>query len=278
MYNNNSFIWLAVLSTLIAIVVAYPLSINYAPNPRPHTPNITDVSWETYFETFGTIMFSFGGHAGFPSYQKNMHKYYKYFDYSLMIGYAYIFVAVVPFAVSMGLLYGNSVEPNILDNLPNNKWAIIIIILITTHMTTSLATLVPPVADILSSFVRVSLTKKNKNIIHNTNKMEISNDSKLTNNIQNSLSKHNYWWSPILIQLICGAMAVLLQDHFFIVMSLLGNTTITMCTFVMPSILYIKYFKNNISMTEKIICWICVIIGIITGVTAVTNAVINLIP
>ena len=269
-----SFVWVACLSTLIAILIAYPVTINYAPNPHPGSPSVKDVQWTDYFTTYGTIMFSFGGHAGFPSYQKNMGKHYKYFNYSLLIGYGYIFIMLFPFSICMAFLYGNSVEDNVLSNLPdNNVGATVIKILITTHMSSGMATLVPPVADILSSFARMCCNKENSQIMDTEQIIQ-----KAQNKPENVLKQNKtYWWSPIIIQLICGALAVLLQDHFFNVMSILGNTTITICTFVMPCVLYVQYFKNKLSIIENVLCWCCIIIGIATGIIAVTGAIIDII-
>ena len=60
-------------------------------------------------------------------------------------------------------------------------------------------------------------------------------------------------------------------------MGILGNTAITACTFVLPCILYIKRFKDRMSIYHKCFCWSCGIIGFITGLCGVVTVVISLI-
>eukprot|EP01084_Bolivina_argentea_P227987 385143_1 len=246
-HHYKFFVWLAVLSSFIAIILAFPIVISNSPKPNPPIPPLTNDTIYDFLQAYGTIMFAFGGHAGFPTYQKNMGiKYQHLFKYSIAISYIYIFIMILPFSIVMALLYGDQVDDNILNNLPdNNIVALVIIGFITFHMLSAMATLVPPVAVIISKLIR--------------------NDTNV------------YWWSPILVQLVAVIIAISLQDNFLIIMGILGNTTVTLCTFVMPCLLYVMHFKNKISIWNKICCWICVVVGILTGICAIGVTIYNLI-
>ena len=60
------FVWLAVISSFIAIILSYPVIIKYAPS-HPSLPSMSSAKPINYATAYGTIMFSFGGHAGFPT-------------------------------------------------------------------------------------------------------------------------------------------------------------------------------------------------------------------
>ena len=280
-HDYQWFVWLAVFSSFLAIIMAFPVVAEYAPSSdKVSQLSLSDITLSNVIQAFGTIMFAFGGHAGFPTYQKNMGvKYQKYFNYSIIITYAYIFVMMFSFSIVITLLYGGDLKDNVLENLPdNNVFSKIITILITFHMFSATSTLVPPVCAILSKLiVKTSICVNNRIRNNGTRPSRISRISFDQLEVDGENVEIVQWWTPILVQFIAACIAIALQDNFLTVMGILGNTTVTLCTFVMPCLLYLVHFKNRISMCSKIVCATGALAGVVIGIISVGSNINDLI-
>ncbi len=243
--HYTPFIWVAVLTTLAGIILRWITIVDSAPE-HPSSP--PDFSLYSSLEAFGAIAFSFGGHAGFPYYQQNMKSsHQKYFGISVLIAYAYILTLEGPFCITVALLYKGDLAPNFLESLPDNTLSIVILSLFTLHMLTAISTIVPPVAHNLLYLIRI-----------------VNPDLEIER-------KDIALCSPFIVQLVAVIIALTLQENFFSVMALLGNTTITLCTFVLPAVFYLANprVQETTTLIRQIGCWICITFGTTVGILSI---------
>ena len=124
--------------------------------------------------------------------------------------------------------------------------SMVILILFTSHMLTAISTLLPPVVD---------------SVVHLTFKLRPS--------MEEHHKKYVVRFTPVVIQTFAGAVALILQQDFFMVMALLGNTTVILCTFILPAIFYLEHPNIQESTFHKICCSGCVIFGVIAGIMSI---------
>ncbi len=234
-------IWIAVFTTFTGIIFRWVSIVEFAPDHPAEPP---EFSWYSCLEAFGVITFSFGGHAGFPSYQQNMKESYrKYFVISVSIAYAYILILEVPFCATVAILYKGDLGPNFLESLPsNNVVSFIILFLFTIHMLTAISTLVPPVAHNLFHLVRTlgpAMEEENLIVVS--------------------------MCSPFIVQLIAVIIALTFRENFFFIMALLGNTTITLCTFILPAVFYLNHPNIERTLIHEVACFLCIVFGTFIG-------------
>ncbi|CAB9503681.1 Transmembrane amino acid transporter protein [Seminavis robusta] len=182
----------------------------------PPTPQLT---FATLVKTFGSILFSFAGHTGYPTYHAQMREDHQHFKASLLGTYEYMGIMLIPFAFVTPHLWGTAVADNLLSSLPPNSTVYAINILITIHIFFAISPWVMPLSDLLNFVVFHHFQAPN-------------------------LEHHQYIF-PICVQAVACLVAIAFADSFAVVMSFMGATFMACLTFVFPSILYMTHLRNK---------------------------------
>jgi amino acid permease len=243
-------LWLAVLAALGGIVLRWTSVVPQAPSDVPSDGNGggIDRSWTEILQSIGAIAFSFGGHAGFPSYQRDMQVSGRpYFCVAITMAYAYTMLLELPFCATVAALRGDDLTPSFVDTLPeNSSVSFAILVLSTASMLSAISALVPPVAHNLTHWLD-------------------------TDRLVNPAA------APFTVQLFACSLAVLFQTRFFHIMSLLGTSSVTLCTFVLPAVFYLRNERlRDAGWATTVGCWACIAIGAFVGTLSTTFSLCSL--
>ncbi|GIX79464.1 aa_trans domain-containing protein [Caerostris extrusa] len=116
-------------------------------------------SVKSFFLSYGTILFAFGGAASFPTFQNDM-KDRTQFPKAATFDFWHSLVLYLPVAVLGYLVYGNTLVPNVLDALPYSIPKSVISIMLALHMFFAFLLVInAPVQD-LEEFFKVSVWKR----------------------------------------------------------------------------------------------------------------------
>ncbi|KAG8184420.1 hypothetical protein JTE90_004590 [Oedothorax gibbosus] len=122
---------IALGSTIVACVLLIVLiAKDAAVAANAHYPPPTV---KNFFLAFGTILFSFGGAASFPTFQNDM-KNRNDFPKAAIAGFIFLLILYVPVAVLGYSVYGDKVESDVIDSLPHSTIKTIISVLLAFHM------------------------------------------------------------------------------------------------------------------------------------------------
>ncbi|XP_067002631.1 uncharacterized protein [Anabrus simplex] len=239
----------ALLTTAFACVLIFTeIVMDGLRNVNPVKHKIPD--FKSFFLAFGTILFSFGGASTFPTIQNDMLQKNK-FSTSVTIGFAVIILLYLPVAAGGYLVYGEAVDPNIA--LSVNKTTLIVIanILMAVHLILAFLIVINPVCQELEEISGVP---------------------------------HHFHWKRCLLRTIMICMMVFVGEsipHFGKILSLVGGSTITLLTFVFPSLFYMKLCdQKNTEWPERYIppyiriyLWELILIGIAGGTASTYSAI-----
>ncbi|KAJ9600373.1 hypothetical protein L9F63_009343, partial [Diploptera punctata] len=174
------------------------------------TPVIHEVhGFTSFFLAFGTILFSFGGASTFPTIQNDMIEKTK-FTTSVTIGFSVILMLYLPVAAAGYYVYGEAVNPNIVLSLPKSILAVIANILLAIHLVLAFLIIINPVCQELE---------------------EIANIPRYFN------------WKRCLVRTSMLCIMVFVGESvpkFGKILSLVGGSTVTLLTFVLPPYFYMK--------------------------------------
>lgn len=174
---------------------------SYTPLPTP--------TFATFGQSFGAILFGFGGHALFPALQSTMKKP-EQFRYA--IGNAYFIVLTMYISVSAVAVttFGGSTESNILQSFTESGLQKFGIVAVTAHLLFAVITIQLPVGQILDHCFHVN---KHLGVRHVCVRVATMGLTAVT------------LWG--------------LQSKFFCVIALIGGTTTNLMTLVFPSLFYL---------------------------------------
>lgn len=100
--------------------------------------------FSSFFVSFGTILFCFGGAVMFPTIQTDMinpGRFYK----SVVLAYFIMLLFYLPVAIGGLVVFGHLTKDNIIDNLDHNWIRTSILVLITGHLLTAYTIILNPV-------------------------------------------------------------------------------------------------------------------------------------
>ncbi|KAK0411714.1 hypothetical protein QR680_005801 [Steinernema hermaphroditum] len=127
--------WWAVVLAMVTTTVAVVLMvvggiIDYGTcNPHREMPGF---SITQYFLALGTLLFSYGGHAAFPTIQHDMKKPY-HFKKSVALSFITVDLLYIPVCIVGYITYGDSLRDSIINSIQTNWIQQAINILITVH-------------------------------------------------------------------------------------------------------------------------------------------------
>ncbi|PSN34891.1 hypothetical protein C0J52_16728 [Blattella germanica] len=210
--------------------------------------------FSSFFLAFGSILFAFGGASTFPTIQNDMVQKDK-FSVSVIIGFSVILALYLPVATAGYFVYGEAVHPNIVLTLQNSIWVMLANILLAIHLVLAFLIVINPVCQELEEICHVP---------------------------------HEFNWKRCLIR--TGMMCIMIFigesiPKFGKILSLVGGSSITLLTFVLPSLFYMRlcdqekqvnWPERNIPAYIRIYLWELILIGLIGGTASTYNAILEI--
>ncbi|GMT01176.1 hypothetical protein PENTCL1PPCAC_23350, partial [Pristionchus entomophagus] len=145
---------IAVISTSTAIVLIFVGAAHDQGECMKYV-EYPPVVFEKFFLAYGTIMFAYGGHACFPTFQHDMKKPQD-FSKSVIVGYIVIIIMYLPVSVYGYIVYGGSLTGgSIIPSLQVNWVQTAVNILITLHVIFTEIIVMSPLTLTLEELFRI---------------------------------------------------------------------------------------------------------------------------
>lgn len=208
----------AVGATLATAVACVLLVIKVAMEDGAWDPVLhSTTEFEPFFMAFGTIVFAFGGHPAFPTFQTDMKKPGD-FKWAVLLGYLVVMVMYLPISSVAYFIYGKNVQSNILltksRDVDNKEVSDVINqvveVLITIHLILGLLIVINPFCQELESYARVP---------------------------RHFTWKRCVFRSVVVIVILFVAESI---PKFGAILSLVGGSTVTLLAYICPSLFYLK--------------------------------------
>ncbi|XP_045612816.1 uncharacterized protein [Procambarus clarkii] len=244
---------LAVIATAAAVVVIV-IQIFEFPETRPDNPQYPNPTVGSFSLGFGSILFAFGGAAVFPTIQNDMEDRSQFWK-SICLGFLGIMSLYLPVGLCGFILYGDQVESNILLTVTMNLAVEIAIGL--------------QIINLLCTFIISS--------------------NPVSQSVEDVLNVSNkFTWKRCVLRSLIVSLQMLIClaiPDFGLILNLIGGSLITLCTFVLPPLMYMKliddhsgqFKKRTIPTWERIFLVEIMIVGIIGGVCSTLSALYSII-
>ncbi|KAL1117319.1 hypothetical protein AAG570_004645 [Ranatra chinensis] len=245
----------ALLTTAIACVLIFTqmvmegLQATQEHAVVPHHPH----TFIDFFIAFGIILFAFGGASTFPTIQNDMIDRAK-FSKSAMIGFSVILCLYVPVALIGYIVYGDDVNANVVLSLSRGPLVSLANLLMALHLVMAFLIVINPVALELENI------------------FDVPHEFCALRCILRSLM--------VLVMVIIGESI----PEFAKILALVGGSTITLGTFVLPNYFYMRlcdqespddsWPKRSISLHMRIYMWELIVMGMLGGVASTYAAIL----
>ncbi|XP_050430990.1 uncharacterized protein LOC126839630 isoform X2 [Adelges cooleyi] len=243
----------ALLTTSIAcVLICIQIFLDGTSNAEPVEHNSHTL--DQFFLSFGTILFSYGGASAFPTIQNDMFQREK-FPKSVLIAFIIIMALYVPIVLGGYLVYGDKINQNIALSLSPTWLTTIANTLMATHLILGFIIIINPVSQQLELFCNVP---------------------------------NNFCFKRLITRFLLLSLMVLLGEsipNFGKLVALIGGSTVTMSTFVLPSLLHMKlcsqtnplWPERQIAWHSKMYMWEIIIVGILGGIASTYAAVVAIV-
>ncbi|KAI1289229.1 Lysine histidine transporter 1 [Halotydeus destructor] len=168
-----------------------------------------NITLKSAFLSLGTILFAFGGAATFPTFQNDM-KNKSNFPWAVAIGFGLMLVLYLPVAGGGYAIYGSKVSSNIVDDVQPGGLTTAIDVLMAFH--------------VLCAFLIV------------INVVNLSFEHYLGLKHEFNLKRCSFRSFVLLIVIFIG----LTVPKFGKILNLVGGSTVSLTSFIMPPIFYMK--------------------------------------
>uniref|UniRef100_A0A8D8V9U2 Amino acid transporter ANT1 n=1 Tax=Cacopsylla melanoneura TaxID=428564 RepID=A0A8D8V9U2_9HEMI len=212
-------------------------------------------SFHDFFSAFGILLFAFGGASTFPTIQNDMIQRNQ-FPRSISIAFTAILCLYIPVTFGGYLVYGEATNANIVLSLGKTSLATFANIFMATHLILAFLIVINPVAQQVE---------------------------------QNFNCPHHFCLKRIIIRscLMLG-MIVLgeLIPSFGKILALIGGSTVTLTTFILPSYFYMKLCDERsdvnwpvreIPLHMRVYMYEMIFIGLLGGICTSYNAILSII-
>ncbi|GMR54212.1 hypothetical protein PMAYCL1PPCAC_24407 [Pristionchus mayeri] len=196
--------FVAMCSTCVAVILMIVGIIHDWGKCAPEV-DFPPVVFNKFFLAYGTIMFAYGGHSVFPSFQHDM-KTPKDFATSVISGYILILIMYLPVSVLGYLVYGGSQGGTIITSLQLTWVQQTVNVLITVHVVFTQVIICSPLSLQIEEIFKVPNKFGLRRVIVR------------------------------LIIVLCVLFTALSIPKFGPILDLIGGTTITMLTMLLPAI------------------------------------------
>ncbi|XP_049818819.1 uncharacterized protein LOC109600018 [Aethina tumida] len=244
-----NFVGIGALLTTVGACILFFYQIVLDGNAKP-TPVRKIHDFNDFFLSFGTLLFAFGGASTFPTIQNDMKDKNK-FSTCVIIAFSVILVLYLPISAGGYYVYGEDVDFNISRSLSKSLYVYLANILMAIHLIFAFLIVTNPVSQELEEALNIP---------------------------------KNFNWKRCCIRsFMMFAMIIIGESlpQFGVILSLIGGSTITLLTFVLPPLFYMKlcsmkspdWQPRHIPLHEKIYLWELIAIGIVGGGASTYSAV-----
>lgn len=242
----------ALLTTAFACVFIFSqMVIDGLHNTEP-VP-VKNHGFGSFFLSFGTILFAFGGASTFPTIQNDMAEK-QHFSKSILIGFATIMALYLPVAAGGYFIYGEAVDPNVILSLGHSSLVSMANVLMAIHLILAFLIVINPVCQELEEIFQVP---------------------------------HEFCLKRCILRTIMMCIMVFVGEtipKFGKILSLVGGSTITLLTFVFPSLFYMilcdqkgeEWPQRHIPLYKRVYMWELIIIGLVGGSASTYNAILDI--
>jgi len=244
---------MAVVATVVAIVVVIvELLLNNTMSSDVQYPNPTVA---TFSLGFGAILFAFGGASVFPTIQNDMADRTLFWK-SITVGFAGILSLYLPVMIVAYTVLGSSVSGNILQDVPQNTVVTVAIGFEMINLFGTYLITFNPVAQAFEEMCNVPPAFGIKRVLVRS--------------------------GVVLLEIFIG----LAIPDFGDILTLAGGSTITLCSFILPPLMYMrlvdncenpKWPKRTIPLWERVLLWEIIVIGTAGGLCTTVTALIGII-
>ncbi|KAK6030356.1 transmembrane amino acid transporter protein, partial [Ostertagia ostertagi] len=209
------------LSSSIAVCLLVVGFIHDAPVCAQDT-SYRDFDLRSFFMAYGTMAFAFGGHAVFPTIQNDMRKP-RLFSRSVWVAYIrgiviyYVTVAVMGYSI-----YGASVGDAIIPSVQLQWVQQTVNMMIALHVITTIVIVFSPLTQQVEEILRIP---------------------------------HHFGWQRFIVRSVLFWTVIFVAlslPNFGPLLDLIGASTMSLMTMVMPSIFYLFLYASNIKRKNAI--------------------------
>uniref|UniRef100_A0A023F831 Putative amino acid transporter n=1 Tax=Triatoma infestans TaxID=30076 RepID=A0A023F831_TRIIF len=243
----------AVLTTVLSCIFIFIQMIYDGINSTEivhHYPK----NFKDFFLSFGIILFSFGGASTFPTIQNDMVDRGK-FKKSVYMGFAVILLLYLPLTISGYIIYGDRTDANIILSLGRSVFVVLANISMASHLILAFLIVVNPVCQELENIFDIP---------------------------------HEFCVLRCIIRTCMVLVMVIIGEsipHFDKILALVGGSTVSLLTFVLPNLFYMKlcdqetpgWKKRTIPFHMRVFMWELILIGLFGGIAATYSAVLSII-
>nr|BAN20757.1 vesicular inhibitory amino acid transporter, putative [Riptortus pedestris] len=202
-----------------------------------------------FFVSFGVILFAFGGASTFPTIQNDMADRKK-FSLSVTIGYIILLIIYLPVAIGGFLVYGESVQDNIILSLKKSPLVTTANCFMALHLTMAFLIITNPISQEIEGFLNIQPKFNAKRCLVR---------------------------SGMVCLMVFVAESV---PQFGVILALLGGTTVAISAFILPQICYMllcnqetkDFPKRHIAWYYRTYMWLLVAIGVLGGAASTYSA------
>lgn len=207
--------------------------------------------FKDFFLSFGIILFSFGGASTFPTIQNDMTNRSK-FTKSVFIAFVVILLLYLPVTFGGYFVYGESTHPNIILSLRSSTLVVLANVFMVVHLILAFLIVINPVAQEIENI------------------FDIPHEFCLLRCVVRT--------GMVLLMVVVGETI----PQFSKILALVGGSTITLLTFVLPNFFYMRlcdqestqWPKRSISLHKRVYMWELIVLGLVGGVAATYSAII----
>ncbi|EJW79646.1 hypothetical protein WUBG_09445, partial [Wuchereria bancrofti] len=211
---------LAMITTAVALIMVMIGAVMDYSTCAPEREINTNFLPTNYFLALGTILFSYGGHAAFPTILHDMRKPY-HFTRSSVMAFLIVYLLYTPVCVLAYMTYGNSLRESILNSVQNTALQQGANILITLHCILTLTIVFNPLNQEAEEILSVP---------------------------------HHFCWQRVLVRTGVMLTVVFVAESvpsFGPVLGLVGSSTLTLTALVFPCLFYLYLTVGDEIAEEK---------------------------
>ncbi|KAL3984839.1 Transmembrane amino acid transporter family protein [Acanthocheilonema viteae] len=211
---------LAMITTTLALIMVMIGAVMDYSTCAPERAFNTNVLPANYFLALGTILFSYGGHAAFPTILHDMRKPY-HFTRSSILAFLIVYMLYTPVCILAYLTYGNSLRESILNSVQNTALQQGANILITLHCILTLTIVFNPLNQEAEEIFGVP---------------------------------HHFCWQRVLVRTGMMMAVVFVGESlpsFGPLLGLVGSSTLTLTSLIFPCLFYLYLTVGDEIAEEK---------------------------
>jgi len=244
----------ALVSTMLAwLCIIIHLGSHYSET----VPKATHESptFGSLFLGMATILFAFGGASSFPTIQNDMADRTK-FGYSVVFGYLGLICMYFPMTLLGYLALGDQLGPDLINSLyPSSFFRSAAQVLFMLNLTTSMVSVISPVYQQLEDSIGIPSEFNVRRVLFRT--------------------------AMMVLNVLIGETV----PSFGKILNLIGGSGLTLMTFILPPILYLKltsmtspegkWEKIEVPTWEKILLVEIIVIATVGGTAATYSAIVD---